>query len=112
MGQAGAKSYDGEKAWSSVNYSILSGTRHTCCAYLGNIWTLGYVFCGSRYTVKKCQISMCFVKETCRVFIYLFTFKGVKPKAFFMHHINPLFQFVAIFLTVYTSGQHTDRKLV
>jgi hypothetical protein len=35
-------------------------------------WTLGYVFCGPRYTVKKCQISMCFAKETCRVFIYLF----------------------------------------
>jgi hypothetical protein len=48
------------KLGSSINYSIFSGTRHTCCAYLGNIWTLGYVFCGSRYTVKKFQISMCF----------------------------------------------------
>ncbi len=28
MGGGGAKSYDGEKAWSCINYSILSGLSH------------------------------------------------------------------------------------
>ncbi len=27
-GGGGAKSYDGEKAWSSINHSILSGSKH------------------------------------------------------------------------------------
>ncbi len=29
----GAQSYDGEKAWSSINHSLLSGSAYTCMAY-------------------------------------------------------------------------------
>ncbi len=34
-GGGGAKSYDNKKAWSSINYSILSGVQNVyCCEYL------------------------------------------------------------------------------
>jgi hypothetical protein len=33
-GRRGAKSYEGEKAWSSINHSILSGAEYTSYHHL------------------------------------------------------------------------------
>ncbi len=71
-GGTGAKSYDGEKAWSSANNSMLSGTRHTCCAYwvIYGHWVMYFVAIA---TLLKSVKSVCALKKSLARIIYLFS---------------------------------------
>ncbi len=52
-GGEGAKSYDGEKAWSSRNHSILTAYNHAVCGVGGGGERVGDPFLEILYVVYK-----------------------------------------------------------